>query len=109
MTLRWMLCAFILLALGGCQNSKMDSGSVVPFRGGGMMALTLRPSGLGSGINKTGRTTRPTVASGVLAASLLPTAFGRCSERRSDARRLPTSWRSRGTSSLRGMCREHTP
>ena len=25
---------------------------VVPFRGGGMMALTMRPSGLGSGIDK---------------------------------------------------------
>ena len=52
MTLRWMLCAFILLALGGCQNPRSNSGSVVPFRGDGMMAFTMRPTGLGSGIDK---------------------------------------------------------
>ena len=52
MPLRLMLCAFILLALGGCQNPSRISGSVVPFRGGGMMALTLRPTGLGGGIDK---------------------------------------------------------
>ena len=33
-------------------ESESDSGSVVPFRGGGMMALTLRPAGLSSGIDK---------------------------------------------------------
>ena len=33
-------------------KSESDSGSVVPFRGGGMMALTLRPTGLGGGIDK---------------------------------------------------------
>ena len=52
MPLRLMLCAFILLALGGCQNPSSDLGSVVPFRGGGMMALTLRPTGLGAGIDE---------------------------------------------------------
>ena len=52
MTLRLMLCAFILLALGGCQNPKSDSGSVVPFRSDGLMALTMRPTGLGFGIDK---------------------------------------------------------
>ena len=72
MPLRLMLCAFILLALGGCRKSESDSGSVVPFRGGGMKALILRPTGLGAGIDKdrldytiysggwvVGRSTRP--------------------------------------------------
>ena len=70
MTLRLMLCAFILLALGGCQKSESDLGSVVPFRGGGMMALTLRPTGLGPGSTRTDRTTPSTAADGQSAASI---------------------------------------
>ena len=52
MTLRLMLCALILLALGGCQNPSRIAGRVVRFRGDGLMALKLRPTGLGSGIDK---------------------------------------------------------
>ena len=33
-------------------ESEPDSGSVVPFRGDGLMALTMRPTGLGFGIDK---------------------------------------------------------
>ena len=33
-------------------ESESNSGSVVPFRGDGMMAFTMRPTGLGSGIDK---------------------------------------------------------
>ena len=52
MPLRLMLCAFILLALGGCQNPSLIFRQPRPFRGGGMMALILRPTGLGAGIDK---------------------------------------------------------
>ena len=38
-------------------QSQSHSGSVVPFCGEAMMPLTMRPSGLSSGIDKTGRTT----------------------------------------------------
>ena len=37
-------------------ESESDLGGIVPFRGGGMMALILRPTGLGAGIDKDRRT-----------------------------------------------------
>ena len=73
------------------------------------MPLKLRPTGLGAGIDKD----RPdyTVYCGewALAASLVPTAFGRCSEQHCDtqsaANLLAQSWNI----IVRGMCREQTP